>query len=104
MPAPSQNMAESAKAKPNTIEFCGKMVVCNKTPCTNNATPSNTRPIVLMPDAFDARQRWLDGRVAMRAPAGYGKSAVEKRSEGIQYNIHVRSLHQALKPRRLPPL
>src|SRR5471032_2250675 len=50
------------------------------------------------------RQRRLDSRVAMRAPAGYGKSAVEERSEGIQYNIHVRSLHQALKPRRLPPL
>jgi hypothetical protein len=35
----------------------------------------------------------LERHVPMRTPARDGKSAVQERSEGIQYNIHVRSLH-----------
>ena len=78
-------MAESAKAKPNTIAFCGKMVVCSKTPCTSNATPSNARPIVLMPDAFDVRPLCMESAMpafipvvmppAKRPPAGMPASA-----------------------------
>jgi hypothetical protein len=29
----------------------------------------------------------------VRAPARDGETAVQERSEGIQYNIHIRSLH-----------
>ena len=53
MPAPSQNIADSANAKPNTIAFCGKMVVCSSTPCASSATNSSARPGVLMPEAAD---------------------------------------------------
>ncbi len=53
MPAPSQNIADNANAKPNTIAFCGKMVVCSSTPCASSATNSSARPDVLMPEAAD---------------------------------------------------
>src|SRR6201996_2709928 len=48
--------------------------------------------------AFEHRLR---GGLTMRAPARDGQSAVQERSEGIQYNIHIGSLHQALQTRPL---
>ena len=46
-------MADSANANPNTIAFCGKMVVCSNTPWASSATNSSARPDVLMPEAAD---------------------------------------------------
>jgi hypothetical protein len=70
MPAPSQNMAESANAKPKTIAFWGKIVVCRRTPCTSSAINNRARPIPLMPDAFDARALGTGAPAGMPASAG----------------------------------